>query len=274
MKVIYIICLVALIAFQTIFISCGQTKKAEPYNESRELVPNPEGYKKDHSVLLADTSQLEEELIIDSINRLKEVIDRGEYVKKQSKGARHLQFLVWERPTIDQPYYWIKVMEDNGSSKYTHFDFYARFRPFQLMYYDIVNDTVLDLTTWRNRKGIKGDTLISPINYDNWKLFWKTFTKATSNKDTATIVQLTNFPFLQNAYSVDKKEFVELWISQTYPLRVSDTPIVSGDFLIQANEGVNFEKIDTVYFKYKAGKHFYFGKINGYYRLIEIITPG
>lgn len=96
-----------------------------------------------------DTSGQEERNIVDTIASLKEVKDRAEYVRKQTDGGRHLRYTIWQRPTTKQPYYWVKVLEDNGTSSHTHFNFYVRPKPFQVFYYDAVNDTLLDLAAWR-----------------------------------------------------------------------------------------------------------------------------
>lgn len=112
--------------------------------------------------------------------------------------------------------------------------------------------------------------------YGNWETFWKVFTTATQRKDTASIAQLTNFPFLQNTYLTDKDEFIELWISQTYELNKTDTAVLAGDFLpgLSAQQRATLPKFDSVYYINANDKDFYFAKVNGYYRLVEIITPG
>lgn len=117
---------------------------------------------------------------------------------------------------------------------------------------------------------------IKTLNYDNWEIFWTAFTTATLKKDKAIIIQLTNFPFLQNTSLTDKNEFLELWISQTYEMRKSDTPVLSGELSLQLgeHERANLPKFDSVRYTYKNHKDFYFAKVSGFYRLIEIITPG
>ena len=117
---------------------------------------------------------------------------------------------------------------------------------------------------------------IKTLNYDNWEMFWTAFTTATLKKDTAIIIQLTNFPFLQNTSLADKNEFLELWISQTYEIRISDTPVLSTEFSLQLgeHERANLPKFDSIRYTCKNHKDFYFAKVSGYYRLIEIITPG
>jgi len=96
-----------------------------------------------------DTTAQIESKIIDTITRLKEVKERDEYIRKQTNRQRHLQSVIWQKPTSKHPYYWIKVMEDNGTSNYTHFNFYVKLNPFQVLYYDTISDTILDLGTWR-----------------------------------------------------------------------------------------------------------------------------
>jgi len=114
------------------------------------------------------------------------------------------------------------------------------------------------------------------LNYDNWDLFWKSFTAATKKKDTATIIELTNFPFFQNSYPTYQNEFLELWVSQSFDLRNTDTAVLSIDIVLQMQKPDKEElpKFDSVRYSYKNGKDFYFAKVNGYYRLVEIITPG
>lgn len=99
-----------------------------------------------------DSSGQMEEEIIDIINQLKEVKEKAEYIQKQTKGQRHLQYTIWQKPTRDRRYYCVKVMEGNGGSYHTHFNFCVRVKPFQILYYDTVSDTTLDLNTWRKSK--------------------------------------------------------------------------------------------------------------------------
>ena len=90
--------------------------------------------------------------IIDTIASLKEVVERSKYVEEQTKGKRHLQFAIWNRPKKATPYYWVKVMEDNGVSLYTHFNFYVYPKTMTIKYYDTINDRIIDLATWRKNE--------------------------------------------------------------------------------------------------------------------------
>ena len=90
--------------------------------------------------------------IIDTIISLKEVKAQALYVLKQTKGTRHLQYSIWQKPTKKKPYYWVKVMEDNGSTYYTHFNFYVYPGSLRIKYLDTMNDRAIDLETWRKHR--------------------------------------------------------------------------------------------------------------------------
>lgn len=93
-----------------------------------------------------------ESRIIDTVFGLKEVVEKSLYVKHQTQGKRHLQCLIWAKPTKEEPYYWVKIIEDNGVTYYTHFNFYVYPKSFVIKYLDTVNDNVIDLATWRKGK--------------------------------------------------------------------------------------------------------------------------
>lgn len=93
-----------------------------------------------------------ENKIIDTIMKLPEVEKREQYVRKQTNGKRHLQFSILDKPTKEKPYYWVTVMEDNGVTYYTHFNFFVYPKTFLIKYLDNVNGKVVDLKTWRKSK--------------------------------------------------------------------------------------------------------------------------
>src|SRR5579863_768932 len=99
-------------------------------------------------------SNLENE-IIDTISKLKPVIERMHYVDAQSKGKRHLKFTIWKKPTKSSPYFWVKVMEDNGISYYTHFNFYFYPKSMTIKFYDTINNKTLDLEEWSKQNQIR-----------------------------------------------------------------------------------------------------------------------
>ncbi len=123
MRISFLILIIQLISAPSIF---GQTSKTITYSK-------------------------QENKIIDTIIKLKEVRDRAKYVLDQSKGKRHLQYGIWGKPANKEPYYWVKVMEDNGDTYYTHFNFYVYPKTMAIKYLDTKNDEVLDLKTWRER---------------------------------------------------------------------------------------------------------------------------
>ena len=98
-----------------------------------------------------DSSRIEEK-VLDTIMNLKEVKERATYVIKQTKGRRHLLYTIWQKPTSKAPYYWVKVMEDNGLTYHTHFNFYIYSESFAIKFFDTTNDKLIDLKTWRKRK--------------------------------------------------------------------------------------------------------------------------
>ena len=96
-----------------------------------------------------DSFSKTENKMLDTITNLSEVKARARYVKTKTNGKRQLQYTIWEKPTKESHYYWIKVIEDNGTSYYTHFDFYVYPKTFIIQFYDIVNDTAINLSEWR-----------------------------------------------------------------------------------------------------------------------------
>lgn len=90
-----------------------------------------------------------EDKIIDTVASLTEVKARANYVRTKTKGKRNLQYAIWGKPTKENPYYWVRVMEDNGTEYHDHFDFYVYPRSFAIRFYDIVNDTAITLSDWR-----------------------------------------------------------------------------------------------------------------------------
>ena len=95
-----------------------------------------------------DSSKLEDK-VLDTIMNLSEVKARAKYVRTKTKGKRKLQYAIWEEPTKENPYYWVKVMEDNGTSYYTHFNFYVYPKSFAIRFYDMASDTAITLSEWR-----------------------------------------------------------------------------------------------------------------------------
>ena len=97
---------------------------------------------------------LENDKNSDTINEiifaLTEVKERANYVETQSKGKRHLSIWIYETPEkTGKEYYWVKVVENNGVSLETHFNFYVYQKNLEIKYLDTIKDSILSLDTWR-----------------------------------------------------------------------------------------------------------------------------
>ncbi|HVX28008.1 MAG TPA: hypothetical protein VHB70_16785 [Parafilimonas sp.] len=90
-----------------------------------------------------------ERKIFDTISKLPEYKARALYIEKKTSGKRHLAIVIYKRPSNKIRYYWIKAVEDNGTSFYTHFNFYIYTDPFSIKYYDVINDVAITLEEWR-----------------------------------------------------------------------------------------------------------------------------
>jgi hypothetical protein len=90
-----------------------------------------------------------ESKILDTVVKLPEVKRRAGYVRQQSKDKRRLQYTIWAKPSKKTPFYWVRVMEDNGKAYHSHFNFLVYTNPFLIKYYDIANDKILSLSQWR-----------------------------------------------------------------------------------------------------------------------------
>jgi hypothetical protein len=117
------------------------------------------------------------------------------------------------------------------------------------------------------------------VGYSNWDKFWTAFKTAASKKDTLTIEQLTSFPFLQNGEYNSQNDFAAYYADQAFRLDKApkptdvdaDNPMLQG---FRTKEEGERRKIDSLRVLYFDKKEFYFVKVDGVYKLIEIRTPG
>jgi hypothetical protein len=91
----------------------------------------------------------EEDQIIGLIMNLDEVKRKSALIKKESKGKRHLSTYVETPPTAADPYYWVKVAEDNGGSFVTYYSFGVHAKTHTINYYDVMQDSLISLSQWR-----------------------------------------------------------------------------------------------------------------------------
>ena len=108
--------------------------------------------KKNQDTLL-EFSNLENK-IIDTIFQLKEIRDRQKYIEQQTKGARHLQIWIADKPNLTNKYYWIKVGEDNGTNLVKHFNFDVYPDSMRIMFFDTQDDKEITLKDWRKINGM------------------------------------------------------------------------------------------------------------------------
>lgn len=113
---------------------------------------------------------------------------------------------------------------------------------------------------------------ISALNYSSWPAFWHAFTTATQKKDTPAMVGLINFPFSQNAEVVTEIECNDLLLPQLEGMEKATEPIDAYGFPLQGRN--KMPPIDSVRYTNFDQRDYFFGKVNGYYKLVEIITPG
>ncbi len=93
-----------------------------------------------------------ENKILDTVLSLPEVKSSAAYIEKRTKGKRHLASVIYRKPGNNQPYYWVKVWEDNGYSYVSWYNFYVYPKTFLIKYLDTAKDKAIDLATWRKRQ--------------------------------------------------------------------------------------------------------------------------
>jgi hypothetical protein len=114
------------------FIACDQHEKASV--EKHQLKPN---------------QAISEDEAVNLITKLDEVRRKNELVVKESKRKRHLSTYVETPPTTEDPNYYVKVAENNGGSYVTYYIFAVNGKTSAISFYDVLNDKLLPLNTWR-----------------------------------------------------------------------------------------------------------------------------
>ncbi|TWJ00834.1 hypothetical protein JN11_02094 [Mucilaginibacter frigoritolerans] len=96
-----------------------------------------------------------EDKICDLIASLPEVIKADNYMIKTTKGKRHLQTYIEDRPRKDGKYYQLTVSEDNGMNMVPHFKFMVDSKTYAIYYWDVINDKLIPLAKWRKQLAAK-----------------------------------------------------------------------------------------------------------------------
>jgi|SRR6185437_7851726 len=93
--------------------------------------------------------RISESFAVDTVLQLPEVRTADAYVRRATKGKRHLFSMVYGEPDKEHPYYWVAVGEDNGMSFVTHFGFQVYINGGEILYLDNDTGNAIDLMTWR-----------------------------------------------------------------------------------------------------------------------------
>ncbi|EHQ24858.1 hypothetical protein [Mucilaginibacter paludis] len=108
-----------------------------------------ETIKKKHTAIAKPAASNQEDQVVSLITNLDEVKRKTAEVKKDSKGKRSLVTYVDSPPTGKDPYYWVKVAEDNGGSLVAYYTFAVDGKTHRISYYDVITDSVISLEQWR-----------------------------------------------------------------------------------------------------------------------------
>lgn len=95
-------------------------------------------------------SEQEEDAILQAVSKLPEVLARQTHVHKESAGKRKVMIMIFQTPAqLDEKYYWVKVIENNGTNLVTHFNFYVYPKSLKIKYLDVAVNEVMSLKQWR-----------------------------------------------------------------------------------------------------------------------------
>lgn len=124
--------------------ACQPSAQKEPLKQPKSAVKTPVVDKEKAPVV-----DNEEDRIVNLIMDLDEVKRKDSIVVKLSKGKRRLSTYVEAIPTATDPYYWVKVAEDNGGSYVTYYSFAVHPKTYQVSYYDVTQDSLITIDQWR-----------------------------------------------------------------------------------------------------------------------------
>jgi len=127
-------------------ISCNGGKDKSVKSEKEQNIETVDSAQNEN----VDKSSIEDQ-IIDNILELPEIKERSDYIVKETNGERHLKVWIAATPKETGSYYLIKAGEDNGMSLVTHFDFYVYPETMEIKYYDVITDSQLSLSEWREQ---------------------------------------------------------------------------------------------------------------------------
>jgi hypothetical protein len=129
-------------------ISCGQQQEKKKTKDSSRDEDRTEDYRGNRDD--SNTASSDEEKVIDMVFALPEVVEYNAMLADATEsGAIVMIDGMVELDGID--YYWVKVMEDNGSNYVTNFNFYVNPDNNEIKYYDVITDQAISLAEWRKQ---------------------------------------------------------------------------------------------------------------------------
>lgn len=129
-----------LTCFLTLTLSaCKQPEKKKFSKAKAATVAPPESSK-------------QEDQAVERVLDLPEMKQAARQIEQSSQGKNHLTAYVETPPTVAEPYYWVKVGEDNGGSIVTEYMFTVDQKSGAIKYDDLSKDTLITLQEWRKSK--------------------------------------------------------------------------------------------------------------------------
>jgi hypothetical protein len=138
--------LLSILIFSCLLNCSTKEKNQEPLADDTSSLKKIE---KTDSYKPKEVQYKSEKWITDTILSIEEVKKEDKFLQKKTKGERKLSVEIYSFPNKTDKYYWVKVWEDNGFAYATHFNFYVYPETKKIMFYDTLNDTLIDLQTWK-----------------------------------------------------------------------------------------------------------------------------
>lgn len=142
-----------LLLFSLSFYSCSSdsnTKEKSAAEQRAELLDNIKKEQPKPKSIKAPARTIDE--LLERIWELPKVQERAEYVQKETKGERKLKLKIQQKPTKEDPYYWIKAGEDNGMNFVSHFQFAIDPTTSEIFYYDELSGEKMPVEEWEKMK--------------------------------------------------------------------------------------------------------------------------
>jgi hypothetical protein len=135
---------ILLIVLSIFIFSCNSPEKKEITEISENEKPD--------SITEVKPAISDEDKCVSMVEILPEVNSLADEISKNSQDKNHLSIWIAADPIETKiKYYWVKVGEDNGDNIATLLNFYVDPRHDEVLYYDVVGDTLITLKEWREK---------------------------------------------------------------------------------------------------------------------------